>query len=298
MVTRATSQTSTPKVLPLVVSFWIGITGCATSTSLDRPTVVVTYSVLGDVIAQLVGDAADVQVMIPNGTDPHEFEPSAKDVETMNNAVLIIANGANLEEQLDHIIDEAQRNGVPVFVMADHVTTRTMTEDGAEITDPHLWLDPMTIHQAIPDLTQKLGMILNVDLTKRSVVVQQDLADMNSEAAAIMRGIENCTLVTGHDEMGYFAARYGCTVVGAIIPSLSTSAEASAGQIAELKQLVSDSGVHAIFASLGTPTRVAEQLARELDVQLVELSTHRLGKGDHYREFILRISQQVADALN
>lgn len=298
MVTRVISQTSTPKVLPLVVSLWIGVTGCATSTSSDRPTVVVTYSVLGDLVSQLVGDAADVQVMIPNGTDPHEFEPSAKDVETMNNAVLIVANGANLEEQLDHIIDEAQRSGVPVFVMADHVSTRTMTEDGAEITDPHLWLDPMTIHQAIPDLARELGMILNVDLTNRSTVVQQNLADVNSEAAAIMSGIKNCTLVTGHDEMGYFAARYGCTIVGAIIPSLSTSAEATAGQIAKLKKLVSDSRVRAIFAGLGTPTHVAKQLADELNVQLEELSTHMLGKDDHYKEFILRISQQIADALN
>ncbi|MEK7411618.1 MAG: metal ABC transporter substrate-binding protein [Actinomycetota bacterium] len=258
----------------------------------------VTYSVLGDVVSQLIGDVADIQVIIPNGTDPHEFEPSAKNVEALNNAVLIVVNGANLEEQLDPIIGQSQRRGVPVFVMADHVTTRTMTEGGAEITDPHLWLDPLTIRQAISDLAGELGRILDVDLTNRSDVVQQTLADVNSEAAAIMSGIKNCTLVTGHDEMGYFAARYGCTVIGAIIPSLSTSAEATAGQIVELKQLISDSGVHAIFASLGTPTRVAEQLARELDVQLVELSTHMLGTDDHYREFILRISQLVADALN
>lgn len=287
-----------PKTLALTIAIGMGVAGCATSTSSDRPTVVVTYSVLGDVVSQLVGDAAVVRVMIPNGTDPHEFEPSARDVETMNNAVLIVANGANLEEQLDHIIDEAQRNGVPVLVMADHVSTRTMTEDGAEIVDPHVWLDPMTIRQAIPDLARELGTILNVDLTIRSAQLQQDLGDVNLEAAAIMSGVKKCTLVTGHDEMGYFADRYGCVVVGAIIPSLSTSAEATAGHIAELKKLVSDSGVQAIFAGLGTPTHVAKQLAQELDVQLVELSTHMLGKGDRYKEFILRIAQQVADALN
>lgn len=276
----------------------IGVLACATPSSSNRPTVVVTYSVLGDVVSQLVGDFADVQVMITNGTNPHEFEPSAKDVETINNAALIVANGANLEAQLNHIVDEAQRSGVPLFVMTDHVSTRTMAEDGTKFIDPHLWLDPMTIRQAIPDLARELGTILNVDLTVRSAQLQQDLVDANSEATAIMSGIKNCTLVTGHDEMGYFAARYGCTVVGAIIPSLSTSAEATAGQIAELKKLISDSGVHAIFTGLGTPKHVAKQLAQELNVQLEELSTHMLGKDDHYKEFILRISQQIADALN
>lgn len=253
---------------------------------------------LGDVVSQLVGDVADVQVIIPNGVDPHEFEPSAKNVETINNAALIVANGANLEEHLDGIIDQAHRIGVPLFVMVDHVTTRNMTEDGTETTDPHLWLDPMTILQAIPDLARELGTILNVDLTSRATEVEQDLTDLNLDAAAIISGIKNCTLVTGHDEMGYFAARYGCTVVGAIIPSLSTSAEATAGQIAELRQLASATGVHAIFVDRGAPAHVAKQLAQELNIQLVVLSTHMLENGDHYKEFILRISNQIADALN
>ena len=276
----------------------IGTSGCTTSISSDRPTVVVSYSVLGDVVSQLVGDVAEVQVIIPNGVDPHEFEPSAKNVESINKASLIVANGANLEEHLDRIIDQAHQNFVPVFVMADHVTTRNMIENGTEIIDPHLWLDPMTIRQAIPDLAQELGAILNVDLTSRATEVEQELADLNSEAAAIISSIKNCTLVSGHDEMAYFAARYGCTVVGAIIPSLSTSAEATAGQIAELKHLASATGVHAIFADRGAPTRVAKQLAQELNVQLVVLSTHMLENGDHYKEFILRISNRIADALS
>ena len=46
-----------------------------------RPRVVVTTPVLGSVVRELVGDAADVTVVMPNGADPHEFQPSAKDVE-------------------------------------------------------------------------------------------------------------------------------------------------------------------------------------------------------------------------
>lgn len=276
----------------------IGTTGCTDSNPTDRPTVVVSYSILGDIVSQLVGDTADVQVIIPNGVDPHEFEPSAKNVETLNGATLIVTNGANLEEHLARIIEQAHESGVAEFVIADHVTTRTMTEDGAEIVDPHLWLDPLTILQAIPDLAQQLGTILQVDLTSQAAEVENMLTELNSQAAAIMSEITNCTLVTGHDEMGYFAARFGCTVVGAIIPSLSTSAEATAGQIAELKRLASESSVHAIFADHGAPTHVADQLARELNVQLVVLTTHMLEDGDSYSEFILRIANKIADSFD
>lgn len=287
-----------PKIVALAFALGLGITSCAAPRASNRPTVVVTYSVLGDVVSQLVGDAANVEVIIPNGQDPHGFEPSVRNVESLNNAVLIVTNGAQLEEHLQHILDDAHGRGVPIFVMADHVSTRMMTEDGTEIIDPHLWLDPMMIYQAIPDLARELGAILNVDLTSRVTDMQQDLADVNSEVMVIISTIKNCTLVTGHDEMGYFAARYGCTIIGAIVPSLSTSAEATAGQIAELKKLVSTAEVGAIFTDFGTSTRVAKQLAKELNISLVVLSTHTLETGDHYKEFILRISQQIADALN
>ncbi len=275
----------------------IGISGCKKVDSSDRPTIVVTYSVLGDVVSQLVGDAADIHVIIPNGVDPHEFEPSAKDVESINKATFIVANGGNLEEQLTRIIDQAHQIGVPLFVMVDHVTTRMMPADGTAIIDPHLWLDPITVTQAIPDLARELGTILHVDLTSRANEVQQVLVKLSSDVSTIISSIENCTLVTGHDEMGYFAAQYGCTLVGAIIPSLSTSAEATAGQIAKLKQLASASGVRAIFSDGGAPTHVANQIAKELNIPLVVLSTHMLKNGDHYNEFILRLSHQIADAL-
>lgn len=287
-----------PKAISLTIALGMGLVACTTRTSSDRPTVVVTYSVLGDIVTQLVGDFADVDVIIPNGQDPHEFEPSAKNVEKMNNAALIVTNGANLEENLIHLIDEARRNGVAVFAMSDHVTTRMMTDDGMERIDPHLWLDPMTIHEAIPDLARTLGAILEVDLTTRSVNLQQDLATADSQAAANISTVRKCTLVTSHDELGYFAARYGCTVVGAIIPGPSTSAEATAGQIAELKRLATLAGVRAIFADSGSATHVARQLAQELNVQLIVLSTHRLERGDRYQDFLVRISRQIADALN
>lgn len=253
---------------------------------------------LGDIVSLLVGETAKVQVIIPNGVDPHEFEPSAKNVETINGATLIVSNGAGLEEHLVRIIDQAKRNGVPEFVVADHVTTRRITRDGAEIVDPHIWLDPLTILQAIPDLAVELEAFLHIDLATRAVEVENMLAALNSEATDIMSEVKNCTLVTGHDEMGYFAARYGCTVVGAIIPSLSTSAEATAGQFAELKRLASESDVHAIFADHGAPTHVADQLVRELNVQLVVLTTHVLENGDNYSEFILRIAHNIANSLD
>jgi zinc/manganese transport system substrate-binding protein len=96
-----------------------------TSATLDTTTpmnVVVTYSAIGDVVSRLVGDAATVTVLIPNGQDQHDFEPSAKDVETINNASLVVSNGLDLEEGLEDSLLQAEKSGVSMFHIADHVT--------------------------------------------------------------------------------------------------------------------------------------------------------------------------------
>jgi zinc/manganese transport system substrate-binding protein len=104
-------------------------------------------------------------------------------------------------------------------------------------------------------------------------------------------------LVTGHDSLGYFAARYGCEVTGAIIPSLSTTAEASAKELAQLREIAQSEGVAAVFTEPGTAKDVADQIASEIGVPLVELPTVALPDDGSYTTFITDLATTIADAL-
>lgn len=264
----------------------------------------VTYSVLGSVVEQLVGDLATVNVIIPDGQDPHEFEPSAKDIESLNNADLVVANGLDFEEGLEQTIDQAIDSGVNVFMVGDHITVREMSKDedhdhddeehGAY--DPHLWLSPAAMLEMLPALAEAISTATGADLTSQLASLQSELTELDTQIKETIDGI-TCELVSGHDELGYFADHYGCEVIGAIIPSLSTTSEASAGELAALKVEVEEHGVPAIFTGLGTSQDVADQLASELGVKAVTLSTHFLDGAVNYREFMLRLTQQIADAL-
>ena len=258
----------------------------------NKPSIVVTYSVLGDIVEQLVGDLATVIVVIPDGQDPHEFQPSAKDVETLNNASIVVSNGLDFEEGLLDPLATAVSAGIPEFRLGENVTTRVL--DGG--ADPHLWLSPAKFLEAIPALTAAIEMATGLDLADQSVAITSQLTEIDAQVASILSGI-TCKLVSGHDEMGYFADRYGCTVIGAIIPSFSTTSEASAGELAKLKDQIAQHNVKAIFTGLGTPQEVANQLAKETGVKAVSLSTHYLNGATNYREFILHLAQQIADAL-
>ena len=282
---------------------------CSTSEpeSSARPNIVVTYSVLGSVVLDLVGDAADVTILIPDGQDPHDYQPSARDIETINNADIVVSNGLDFEEGLEDVLASAMDNGVSVYMVGENITVREPDEDHAEedhaeeedhahgAGDPHLWLSPLSFTEALPSLATAINKATGLSIDETTSLTQ--LTQLDDEITEVMSSISSCVLVSGHDEMGYFADRYGCTVVGAIIPSFSTTSEATAKQIADLKVLATTNKVKAVFTGLGTPTEVSEQLASELGIAAVSLSTHYLNGAANYREFMLNLANQIAEAL-
>lgn len=268
----------------------------------DRPNIVVTYSILGSIVLDLVGDAADVTILIPDGQDPHDFQPSARDIETINNADIVVSNGLDFEEGLEDVLASAIDSGVSVYMIGENITVRDSDEVHAEedvdahgAGDPHLWLSPLSFTQALPSLTAAINKATGLSIDEAAAIGR--LTQLDNEIKEVIGNISSCVMVSGHDEMGYFADRYECTVIGAIIPSFSTTSEATAKQIADLKVLATSNNVKAVFTGLGTPAEVSEQLASELGIAAVSLSTHYLNGAANYREFMLNLANQIAEAL-
>ena len=297
------------------------VTESAAETTTDSvvtelPIIAVTYSVIGDIVAQLVGDNATVTVVIPDGQDPHDFQPSAKDIETINNAALVVSNGLEFEEGLEEVLENIADSGGNIFMVGDHITVRKIDhsdehnhgededeghadEHGDKHTggDPHIWLSPATMLEMLPALTTAPSGAIAANLSAEATALTTKLQDLDDEVKSIINGLDECNLVSGHDEMGYFADRYGCKVIGVIIPSFTTTSEATAGELAKLKKQVEQNKVPAIFTGLGVSPDTATQLAKELGIKAVTLSTHYLDGAANYQEFILNLTNQIAEAL-
>jgi zinc/manganese transport system substrate-binding protein len=223
----------------------------------------------------------------------------------MSHAALVVANGLDLEEGMAPSLEQVEADGVPVFRATDHITVRRLGpgepsdehDHGGE--DPHFWTDPLTVRQLAPALGDALQQVLGTDLSERVRALEQSLDDLDAQVRQIMSVLptDGCVLVTGHDSLGYFAARYGCTIVGAIVPSLSSTAEASAKDLADLHDAVERAHVRAIFTEVGTPKQVAEQVARDAGVPLVELPSHALPDAGGYRAFIVDLATKIAQGL-
>jgi zinc/manganese transport system substrate-binding protein len=287
---------------------------------------VVTTSILGAVVSDLVGDRASVSVLMGNGVDPHDWAPSAQDLESIYGADLVVANGLDLEEGLHDALATARADGLPVFEATDHITVRNVTEagdvqggeappdDGTSATpsgdahagdhahgpaDPHFWVDPVSMI----DVVEALGPVmadLGIDVTDRQADLVARLTSLDAEVRDILADLspDARRLVTGHESMGYFADRYGFETVGTVIPGLSTQGEVSARAMADLAAAIREAGVSVIFAEVGTPLAVTEAIAAETGARVVELPTHLLPEDGSYATFITTIARAIAEALS
>jgi zinc/manganese transport system substrate-binding protein len=284
----------------------------------SQPTVVVTYSVLGAVVSDLLGDVAEVEVLMPNGIDPHDYQPSAKDIEKLGNADLVVANGLDLEESLADAIESAEADGVPVFEATDHIEVREFGEgehadeeagehageEGEEHEhegdDPHFWVDPVSMKQVVAALGPEASAALGVDLAEATADLEARLDDLDDQTVETLAVIpaDRRLLVTGHESMGYFARQYDFELVGALIPSTTSQSAPSAAELAELREQIEALSVPVIFNELGTPPALSEAIASETGVEVVELATHNLPDDGSYFTFIDDIAQGVAQGLS
>ncbi len=290
----------------------LALSGAApASASEDGGSVVVTTEVLGSVVSQLVGDAGEVSVIMPSGANPHSYEPSARDAERMLGADVLVSNGLDLEEALVAVLETAESDGATWFQATDHITVRELrgsAEDDEAVDaeeahdhlagDPHFWTDPLAMRDVVAALEPVLADA-GMDVSARTATLAAELEALDTEVATILSVVppEDRKLVTGHRSLGYFADRYDFELIGTVIPSLSTSGEPTAREMAQLIDDIKANGVSAVFTEVGTPQSVAQAVASDSGATLVPLSTSQLPAGGTYQDLIRDIATSVADAL-
>ena len=272
----------------VVVTAVSGLTGCASGTGEERPLVVVSTNILGDVVDELVGDQAEVMTLMKPNADPHSFEISAREAGRLRSADLIVSNGLGLEEGLQQHFSGAAAENVSTFVAGDVIDVLDYREgDAAGMPDSHFWTDPARMLDVIDALEPALADLDSIDagmLASRTAEYRAAVEELDAEMTDAFTTIpaERRALVTNHHVFGYLADRFDFEVVGAIIPGGTTLAAPSASDLADLVTAVEETGVPAIFAESSSPDRLVQALASEADVHVdvIELFTESLTESD------------------
>ncbi|WP_200826254.1 zinc ABC transporter substrate-binding protein AztC [Microbacterium timonense] len=285
------------------------LSGCAPAGD-DRPFVVVSTNILGDVVDRLVGDDVAVMTLMRPDADPHSFEISAQDAARLRTADLLVSNGLGLEEGLQQHLDAAVGEGVDSFVAGEVIEVLEYAAgDAAGTPDPHFWTDPGRMIDVVEALGPRLSALPGVDavaLDARAETYLADLKRLEDDMAAAFDTIPAArrALVTNHHVFGYLAERFGFRVVGAAIPGGTTLAAPSASDLADLVSAVEQNGVPTVFAESSAPDRLMRALAEETGthVRVVELYTESLtaegGGAEDYLTMMRENTRRIVTGLS
>ncbi len=280
-------------------------------------TVVATTTILGDIAGNVVGDGGTVEVLMPIGADPHDYQASSRQIATLQTADLVITNGLNLEEGLKDVLDSLKSDGANILEISSVIDVITFEGTGEAcdlepepekgICDPHVWHDPGLMADAAQAIATELGALDNsADWSAQADAYASELFAADEQIRAILEAIpaENRKIVTSHLAFGYFALRYGFDVVGVVIPGGSTLAEPSSGDLAALVETIESEGVRAIFAETTEPSELADAVAAEVghEIVVIDLYTGSLGKpgsdADTLIGMLLTNAERIAEALS
>ncbi|MCR4326915.1 MAG: metal ABC transporter substrate-binding protein [Candidatus Roizmanbacteria bacterium] len=207
-------------------------------------------------LAQAIGaDDIVVSVIVPPGAEAHDFEPSPKDIAKLEEADVVIANGAGIEPWLDEVQKTRSRLQKPTLIMAP------------DAVDPHVWLDPNTMKRFAAILSDELSRVDPQRASvyaQRTVVLQKQLTALDARMKQTLSNCEYTSAIVAHDAFGYFGRAYDIKLIP--IAGISHEDEPSAKKIAELIDLIRSNQIHAVyFESYADPT-LSQTLVEETGV--------------------------------
>ncbi len=280
------------------------VLGAACSGSEDdgRIAVVATTTQIGDFARNVGGDRIALSVLLEPNQDAHNFAPRPSQIRRLAAADLVLTNGLGL----DAFVDKAVGGGDSVVVLTAGIALRDGS-DGEESFDPHVWLDVANAKRMVASLRDALVTADAANAAgyrERAAAYLTRLEALDAEVRSEIETIPAACrkIVTNHDVFGYYAAAYGLTVVGSIIPSTSSEARASAADVAAIADRIRAEMVLAIFAETSINPSLVRQVGHEADVAVIDdLYGDSLGpagsEGETYVAMMAANTAKIAAAL-
>jgi zinc/manganese transport system substrate-binding protein len=250
----------------------VALAGCGSGSSAapGQLQVVATTTQIGDFVRAVGGDAVAVDQILQPNTDPHEYEPRPSDVAGAAEAKVVFASGDGLDDWIDQVVSDSGSDARVVDLGATVPVRLPGESSGAEASrfDPHWWHDPRNAEFAVREIAHRLSLAdpkRKAEFTRNAGAYLAKLLFLDGEIARCMDSVPapRRKLVTDHDAFNYFAERYGIDVVGAVIPSQTTQAQASAKDLSALADLIEREQVEAIFPESSLSPKVAEAIAAQ-----------------------------------
>ena len=227
----------------------------------DRLKIVASFSILGDMVQQVVGEHADVTTIVGPDADAHVYQPSVADARAVADADVIFVNGLGFETWSETLIAES---GTDASVHVATQGVKIVKVDGE--TDPHAWNSlsngVVYVNNIAAVLSNKIPEKADIIETNRATYANTLMAlDASTKTKLSQLPAEKRTVVTAHDAFGYLADAYDMTFLAPV--GIDTEAEPSAQELAVLIDQLKADGAAALFIENITSPALVQQIADE-----------------------------------
>lgn len=265
------------------------VTACTTPSAKDttkgdkdKLTIVASFYPMYEFTKQIVGETGEVQLMVPAGTEAHDYEPSAKDIANLQDADAFVYTSEYMEtwvpkteKSLKNVNSIKATEGMillPGTEDHDHSTGESH-EGHSHDYDPHIWLSPYRAIKAVE--TIRNGLIQQfpekeAEFTKNAADYIEQLTALHKKYEEELLQAKQKQFITQHAAFSYLALDYQLTQLP--IAGISPDQEPQPARLAELKKLVDETGIQYIYFEENANDRIAKTLASETGVELLVLN--------------------------
>lgn len=276
------------------------------SNNKDKIKVVVTFNPLREFVDYIGKDKVDVNVIIPEGTESHDFEPKAKDIMKLNEGDLFIYNGFGMEGWVDKTLKSIENNKMLIVDSSKGCEPINIEEDNHDhgnshgnSHDPHIWLGLTTAKRQAFNIKEAL---IKLDENNKEFYegnykeFEKEIDNLLNSYKNKFEQLDNKSFVTGHSAFSYFCRDFGLEQRS--VEGVFAEGEPSSKKLKELVDYCKSKNIKIIFLEENVSPKVSETLAKEVGAEVKVIDTIEYKKEDkRYLEIMKENIDKVYNSL-
>lgn len=276
----------------------------------DQLNVVTTFYPMYDFATKVTKDKANVSMLIDGGVEPHDYEPSAKDMAKIQNADVFIYNSHEMETWVESVLKNIDTSKIKVIEASKGIELLEGAHDDEEesdeheghshAVDPHVWLDPILVKQEVDTITKEVTAVdkENASFYKQNADdFKKDLDKLDQDYAKSFKDVTNRKFVTQHMAFSYLAHRYN--LEQRPISGISPDQEPTPKELKKIEDFVKNEKIETIYTESSASPKIAKTISDATGAELAVLNpmeTVSKSKRDAGEDY-LSIMNQNLDAL-
>ncbi|MDA8886225.1 zinc ABC transporter substrate-binding protein [Bacteroidia bacterium] len=238
------------RIIALAIICTVGFTSCTETKQTGKLTIVTTTGIVGDCVAQIVGDQAEVISLMGAGVDPHLYKVSQGDISKLASADIIVYSGLHLEGKMAKMLENYSKQK-PAFALGSYVSKSKLkrVDETSDLVDPHIWFNPEIWMEGLGGVANELSKIEGLEKTTDNYTAYSASIMSSTQALKSLLdssiAVERRILITSHDAFAYFGDAFNFKVRG--LQGISTAAEYGVKDLKNLIDYVIDNSIKSVF---------------------------------------------------